>query len=209
MSILILSIICFILALLPFFKTMIATIFIGICTIILASIYEKKQQQDVKEKKKKDIPIIAVIISIMAMVINVVNFGLSIENEQEPIDLLQTRVNSFESFSMIDEVTIDNMIKILVKDVNNDGNKYLITLEITGLAENIKVSLNDFFIYNEVNKEIVFAKDSVMDNITFYSNVQKNEIKEDTLIFELDNVENTEELFLVYKNNVNSVKIKL
>ena len=209
MSILILSIICFILALLPFFKTMIATIFIGICTIILASIYEKKQQQDVKEKKKKDIPIIAVIISIMAMVINVVNFGLSIENEQEPIDLLQTRVNSFESFSMIDEVTVDNMIKILVKDVNNDGNKYLITLEITGLAENIKVSLNDFFIYNEVNKEIVFAKDSVMDNITFYSNVQKNEIKEDTLIFELDNVENTEELFLVYKNNVNSVKIKL
>lgn len=209
MSILILSIICFILALLPFFKTMIATIFIGICTIILASIYEKKQQQDVKEKKKKDIPIIAVIISIMAMVINVVNFGLSIENEQEPIDLLQTRVNSFESFSMIDEVTIDNMIKILVKDVNNDGNKYLITLEITGLAENIKVSLDDFFIYNEVNKEIVFAKDSVMDNITFYSNVQKNEIKEDTLIFELDNVENTEELFLVYKNNVNSVKIKL
>lgn len=209
MSIIILSIICFILALLPFFKTMIATIFIGICTIILASIYEKKQQQDVKEKKKKDIPIIAVIISIMAMVINVVNFGLSIENEQEPIDLLQTRVNSFESFSMIDEVTIDNMIKILVKDVNNDGNKYLITLEITGLAENIKVSLNDFFIYNEVNKEIVFAKDSVMDNITFYSNVQKNEIKEDTLIFELDNVENTEELFLVYKNNVNSVKIKL
>lgn len=209
MSILILSIICFILALLPFFKTMIATIFIGICTIILASIYEKKQQQDVKEKKKKDIPIIAVIISIMAMVINVVNFGLSIENEQEPIDLLQTRVNSFESFSMIDEVTIDNMIKILVKDVNNDGNKYLITLEITGLAENIKISLNDFFIYNEVNKEIVFAKDSVMDNITFYSNVQKNEIKEDTLIFELDNVENTEELFLVYKNNVNSVKIKL
>lgn len=209
MSILILSIICFILALLPFFKTMIATIFIGICTIILASIYEKKQQQDVKEKKKKDIPIIAVIISIMAMVISVVNFGLSIENEQEPIDLLQTRVNSFESFSMIDEVTIDNMIKILVKDVNNDGNKYLITLEITGLAENIKVSLDDFFIYNEVNKEIVFAKDSVMDNITFYSNVQKNEIKEDTLIFELDNVENTEELFLVYKNNVNSVKIKL
>lgn len=209
MSILILSIICFILALLPFFKTMIATIFIGICTIILASIYEKKQQQDVKEKKKKDIPIIAVIISIMAMVISVVNFGLSIENEQEPIDLLQTRVNSFESFSMIDEVTVDNMIKILVKDVNNDGNKYLITLEITGLAENIKVSLNDFFIYNEVNKEIVFAKDSVMDNITFYSNVQKNEIKEDTLIFELDNVENTEELFLVYKNNVNSVKIKL
>ena len=209
MSILILSIICFILALLPFFKTMIATIFIGICTIILASIYEKKQQQDVKEKKKKDIPIIAVIISIMAMVISVVNFGLSIENEQEPIDLLQTRVNSFESFSMIDEVTIDNMIKILVKDVNNDGNKYLITLEITGLAENIKISLNDFFIYNEVNKEIVFAKDSVMDNITFYSNVQKNEIKEDTLIFELDNVENTEELFLVYKNNVNSVKIKL
>lgn len=209
MSIIILSIICFILALLPFFKTMIATIFIGICTIILASIYEKKQQQDVKEKKKKDIPIIAVIISIMAMVINVVNFGLSIENEQEPIDLLQTRVNSFESFSMIDEVTIDNMIKILVKDVNNDGNKYLITLEITGLAENIKISLNDFFIYNEVNKEIVFAKDSVMDNITFYSNVQKNEIKEDTLIFELDNVENTEELFLVYKNNVNSVKIKL
>lgn len=209
MSILILSIICFILALLPFFKTMIATIFIGICTIILASIYEKKQQQDVKEKKKKDIPIIAVIISIMAMVINVVNFGLSIENEQEPIDLLQTRVNSFESFSMIDEVTIDNMIKILVKDVNNDGNKYLITLEITGLAENIKISLNDFFIYNEVNKEIVFAKDSVMDNITFYSNVKKNEIKEDTLIFELDNVENTEELFLVYKNNVNSVKIKL
>lgn len=209
MSIIILSIICFILALLPFFKTMIATIFIGICTIILASIYEKKQQQDVKEKKKKDIPIIAVIISIMAMVINVVNFGLSIENEQEPIDLLQTRVNSFESFSMIDEVTIDNMIKILVKDVNNDGNKYLITLEITGMAENIKVSLNDFFIYNEVNKEIVFAKDSVMDNITFYSNVQKNEIKEDTLIFELDNVENTEELFLVYKNNVNSVKIKL
>ena len=209
MSIIILSIICFILALLPFFKTMIATIFIGICTIILASIYEKKQQQDVKEKKKKDIPIIAVIISIMAMVINVVNFGLSIENEQEPIDLLQTRVNSFESFSMIDEVTIDNMIKILVKDVNNDGNKYLITLEITGLAENIKVSLNDFFIYNEVNKEIVFAKDSVMDNITFYSNVKKNEIKEDTLIFELDNVENTEELFLVYKNNVNSVKIKL
>lgn len=209
MSILILSIICFILALLPFFKTMIATIFIGICTIILASIYEKKQQQDVKEKKKKDIPIIAVIISIMAMVINVVNFGLSIENEQEPIDLLQTRVNSFESFSMIDEVTVDNMIKILVKDVNNDGNKYLITLEITGLAENIKISLNDFFIYNEVNKEIVFAKDSVMDNITFYSNVQKNEIKEDTLIFELDNVENTEELFLVYKNNVNSVKIKL
>lgn len=209
MSILILSIICFILALLPFFKTMIATIFIGICTIILASIYEKKQQQDVKEKKKKDIPIIAVIISIMAMVISVVNFGLSIENEQEPIDLLQTRVNSFESFSMIDEVTVDNMIKILVKDVNNDGNKYLITLEITGLAENIKISLNDFFIYNEVNKEIVFAKDSVMDNITFYSNVQKNEIKEDTLIFELDNVENTEELFLVYKNNVNSVKIKL
>ena len=209
MSILILSIICFILALLPFFKTMIATIFIGICTIILASIYEKKQQQDVKEKKKKDIPIIAVIISIMAMVINVVNFGLSIENEQEPIDLLQTRVNSFESFSMIDEVTIDNMIKILVKDVNNDANKYLITLEITGLAENIKISLNDFFIYNEVNKEIVFAKDSVMDNITFYSNVKKNEIKEDTLIFELDNVENTEELFLVYKNNVNSVKIKL
>lgn len=209
MSIIILSIICFILALLPFFKTMIATIFIGICTIILASIYEKKQQQDVKEKKKKDIPIIAVIISIMAMVISVVNFGLSIENEQEPIDLLQTRVNSFESFSMIDEVTVDNMIKILVKDVNNDGNKYLITLEITGLAENIKVSLNDFFIYNEVNKEIVFAKDSVMDNITFYSNVQKNEIKEDTLIFELDNVENTEELFLVYKNNVNSVKIKL
>ena len=209
MSILILSIICFILALLPFFKTMIATIFIGICTIILASIYEKKQQQDVKEKKKKDIPIIAIIISIMAMVINVVNFGLSIENEQEPIDLLQTRVNSFESFSMIDEVTVDNMIKILVKDVNNDGNKYLITLEITGLAENIKISLNDFFIYNEVNKEIVFAKDSVMDNITFYSNVQKNEIKEDTLIFELDNVENTEELFLVYKNNVNSVKIKL
>lgn len=209
MSILILSIICFILALLPFFKTMIATIFIGICTIILASIYEKKQQQDVKEKKKKDIPIIAVIISIMAMVISVVNFGLSIENEQEPIDLLQTRVNSFESFSMIDEVTVDNMIKILVKDVNNDGNKYLITLEITGLAENIKVSLNDFFLYNEVNKEIVFAKDSVMDNITFYSNVKKNEIKEDTLIFELDNVENTEELFLVYKNNVNSVKIKL
>lgn len=209
MSIIILSIICFILALLPFFKTMIATIFIGICTIILASIYEKKQQQDVKEKKKKDIPIIAVIISIMAMVISVVNFGLSIENEQEPIDLLQTRVNSFESFSMIDEVTVDNMIKILVKDVNNDGNKYLITLEITGLAENIKISLNDFFIYNEVNKEIVFAKDSVMDNITFYSNVQKNEIKEDTLIFELDNVENTEELFLVYKNNVNSVKIKL
>ncbi|MBQ8379506.1 MAG: hypothetical protein IJX34_01680 [Clostridia bacterium] len=209
MSILILSIICFILALLPFFKTMIATIFIGVCTIILASIYEKKQQQDIKEKKKKDIPIIAVIISIMAMVISVVNFGLSVENDQEPIDLLQTRVNSFESFSMADEITVDNMIKILVKDVNNDGNKYLITLEITGLAENIKVSLNDFFIYNEVNKEIVFAKDSVMDNITFYSNVQKNEIKEDTLIFELDNVENTEELFLVYKNNVNSVKIKL
>lgn len=209
MSILILSIICFILALLPFFKTMIATIFIGVCTIILASIYEKKQQQDVKEKKKKDIPIIAVIISIMAMVISVVNFGLSVENDQEPIDLLQTRINSFESFSMADEITVDNMIKILVKDVNNDGNKYLITLEITGLAENIKVSLNDFFIYNEVNKEIVFAKDSVMDNITFYSNVQKNEIKEDTLIFELDSVENVEEIFLVYKNNVNSVKIKI
>lgn len=209
MSILILSIICFILALLPFFKTMIATIFIGICTIILASIYEKKQQQDIKEKKKKDIPIIAVIISIMAMVISVVNFGLSVENDQEPIDLLQTRVNSFESFSMADEITVDNMIKILVKDVNNDGNKYLITLEITGLAENIKVSLNDFFIYNEVNKEIAFAKDSVMNNITFYSNVQKNEIKEDTLIFELDSVENVEEIFLVYKNNVNSVKIKI
>lgn len=209
MSILILSIICFILALLPFFKTMVATIFIGICTIILASIYEKKQQQDVSEKKKKDIPIIAIIISIMAIVISVVNFGLSVETDQEPIDLLQTRVNSFKSFSMTDEVTVDNMIKILVKDVNSDGNKYLITLDVTGLAENIKVSLNDFFIYNEVNKEIVFAKDSVMNNITFYSNVQKNETKEDTLIFELNNIENVEELFLVYKNNVNSVKIKL
>lgn len=209
MSILILSIICFILAFMPFFRTMLVTIFVGISTIILAIVYGKKQENDSKEKNKKEIPTIAIMISIMAIIISVVNFGMSMEFDEEPIDLLQIRINSFENYSMTDEAIVNNKIKIAVKDISFDGNKCLANIKITGLAEDIKISLNDFFIYNENNKEISFADDSGENVITYYSKIAKDEILEDTLIFELENIENLEEIYLVYKDDVNSVKIKL
>ena len=206
MSILILSIICFMLAFLPFLWTMIATIFIGVCTIILAIIYKKRQA---KVKRKKEISIIAIIISIMAIVISIVNFIMSLNFDEEPISVLQTRINSFENYSMTDEISVDNMIKILIKDISFDTDKCLVKIKATGLNNDIKLSINDFFIYNDASKEISFAKDSVNNIITFYSDIQLDEVLEDTLIFELKNVETAEQLYLVYKNDVNSVKIKL
>lgn len=209
MSILILSIICFILAFIPFLKTMIATILVGVSTIVLAIIYERKQKGDIKEKNKRELPIIAIIISVMAMVISIVNFGISLEFNEEPIDSLKIRINSFENYSMMDEVVVDNMIKLQVKDVSFDGNKCLVKIQATGLGNNIKLSLNDFFVYNEKTNEVSFAKDSASDNITFYSKINKDEILEDCIVFELEKMENIEEIYLVYKNDVNSVKFKL
>lgn len=209
MSILIMSIISFIIAFMPFFKTMLITIFLSVCTIILAVVYSKKQKVDAKEKNKKEIPTIAIMISVMAIFISLINFNITTEFGDEPIDLLQSKIQSFQEYDLKGEAIVENKIKFSVKDVSFDGNKCLVNIEIVGIGEETKVSLSDFFIYNSVTEEISFASDSAENNVSYYSKISKDEKISDTLIFELKKAENLEELYLVYKDDDNSVKIKI
>lgn len=207
MSIIILSIISFILAFMPFFKTLIASIFIAVCTIILAFIYNKKIKET-KTRKQTEIAAIAVIISVIAIIGGIINFTLSLEYDNAPADFMEMRIKSFDEYDATNEVTVEGKLKISVKNVSFDGNDCLIDLKLIGLTH-MDVSKTDFYVYNAKNSEIVFASDSINNNISYSSVIEKDEVLEDVLKFKLESVQNVDELYLIYKDNDNSVKIKI
>ncbi|MBO5477057.1 MAG: hypothetical protein J6A15_04830 [Clostridia bacterium] len=208
MSILILSIISFMLAFLPFFKTMLITIFMAVCTIILSVIYGKKQKSDPKEKNKHELPIIAIIISIMAIIFSIVNYNkIPVEEPQD--DIIASKIETFLEYYKNEEVNIDNKIKLTVNNMNFDGNKCIVDVKVTSLEDDLKVTLSNFFIYNSQTEELVFADSSASGELSYYSKLENEETIADSIIFECENIQDTSNIYLIYRDNVSSVKIKL
>ena len=204
MIIIVLAVISFILSFAPKILSLIGGVF-GLITIILSLVSYNKNK---KEKNKMEASIVGIIISVISIIICIINLVLSYNNydKLESKDLIENRIDAFDSYKINDEINIGDKFNLQINNVSLNGNKLSVHVKITGMKDDVKISPNNFFIYNIDTNEITFADKSDGQIINYYSEIDSDEIVEETLIY---TVSNNSENYLVYRDDVNSVKIAL
>lgn len=170
------------------------------------------------EKERKDASIIALIISIVA-IINCVYLNFvtikSIINRSNAIDdsinydyYYKQKFENYEEYDIDDEIIIGDSFILRINDFLVDGDTYYAEIEVESLNDGEYFSIYDFGIYNIEEDNVIYS--SYSSNLTNYvsSVLNEGETKDVTLKFD-SYFKNDSKLYLLYIDDENGVKIKL
>ncbi len=204
---LILAIIAFVCAGIPVLGIPISLIF-GIIAFITA--FKKRDEQS-------KIAIISIVISIATFIVLIVTNisfliyeikeGVFSSDDKYDVDY-KMNIEDYPCYEKGEDVVIDEDYYLKVVDVYNDDTEYYVSLEIEGLNDYAYYSMYDFAIFDPFNEELYYPTYlDVQDNFSF-GGLDEGQ-KETSLIKYDEKVVLGEELYLVYVDDENGVKIKL
>lgn len=170
-------------------------------------------------KERKDASIISLIISIIAILICLIINILSInvirdiiedfkyENSIDYDSYYEQKFGDYKEYNLDDKLISDNEVIISVEDYYNDGNEYYASLNVESLQDDNYVSVYDFIIYDEKNNEYYYTSSTGQATISKF--LDEGESIELFLKFELDDEEEYDNLYLIFMDYENGIKIKI
>ncbi len=170
-----------------------------------------------KSKEQSKTAVISIVISIAAFILLiVVNISFLIYEIEEGAFSLDDKqdvdyemsIRDYPCFEKGEDIIIDEDYYLKVVDVYNDETEYYVSLEVEGLNDYAYYSMYDFAIYDPFNEELYYPTYlDVQDNFSF-GKLQEGQ-KQTSLIKYDEKVVLGDELYLVYVDDENGVKIKL
>lgn len=209
------SILAFVCSFIPLFGIPFTVVF-SITSIVFSIIILKKEIP----KERKDASIISIIVSIIAMVICIfinilcANFIIKVYNtyyENNKIDYNKYYENKFKNYltySRQDDNIINNIFKIKVNNISQDGEFCYIEMDLESLKDNNNIDLYYFGVYSAELNDFIYNSYSNINEYFKDGDLDKGEIQNITLKFKNLDL-NSNELYLVYIDNENGVKIRL
>lgn len=192
------------------------TLVFSITSIVFSILVFKKSD----EKERKDASIIALIIAIIAIIIcigvNILSCKFIIEGikylDNYSVDYenyYEQKFNEYKEYSINDEIKIGDSYIITLNDFSKDGNDYYADITLESLKDyNDYISIYDFCIYNLEEEDVLYSTYS-SDTCDFIGGVFDEGEKKNILLKFDSYFENDDNLYLVYINDENGVKIKL
>lgn len=209
------SICSFICSFVPLFGIPFSIVF-SVTGIVFSILVLKKAN----EKERKDASIIALIISILAIIIcifvNIMSMKFIIGVFRNfpvlnPIDYESYYEEKFENYTNQDKndnILLTDKIVLKINNITKDKNKYSIGITVQALDDDTYFSIYNFGLYDSKKEQILYALPTVINNKFISGALQEGESKDITLEFKLSS-KNTEQLYLIYMNSEDGVKIKL
>lgn len=211
-AILIFTFLIFICSFIPFFGMPFIILF---SLVILISYLLTLKRKNIK-KEQKDVFAISLVVVIVSIVLNIVInciFAKDIEDIiNKKIDYssyYEQKFNDYKVNLIGDEINIDGELLIKVIDHTNDGNEHYIKLNVEAISKDTYYSAYDFILYDKAKNEIYYP--SYYEGETnFMSGIINNEeIKSSTLKYEINDDSTQDNLYLIYVDDENGVKIEL
>lgn len=196
------------------------TVTFAIVSIILSLVSLKKSDSEIS-KKQKEASIISLVITIAAIIIcvvvNIIAVKYSIDfiksftelGENLGKDYIST-IENLEQHSIGEQISLDDgNFKITVNDVLTDGDLFIVNVMLESINENKNISLYDFYLYNLNNGEIYYPKYEVGGDFAVKEEIASGKSKQKNIKFKIENYSSNEELYLVFSNGDNKIKIKI
>ena len=212
---LICSILAFVCSFVPLFGIPFSLI-ASIIAIILSIIIFKKEDT----KEKKDASIIALVVSIIAIIICIVINILSakfISNIFNNIlsssdinynEYYDEKFKDYKEYSSEDNIVIKDSLVLNIDELTNNSNEYSVKINVSSLENNTYFSIYNFGLFNLSTNEFVYSSSSIEDNNFISGFLDEGEEKSILLKYNINNDSN-DEIYLVFVDNENGVKITL
>lgn len=212
---LICSILAFVCSFVPLFGIPFSLI-ASIIAIILSIIIFKKEDT----KEKKDASIIALVVSIIAIIICIVINVLSakfISNIFNNIlsssdinynEYYDEKFKDYKEYSSEDNIVIKDSLVLNIDELTNNSNEYSVKINVSSLENNTYFSIYNFGLFNLSANEFVYSSSSIEDNNFISGFLDEGEEKSILLKYNINNDSN-DEIYLVFVDNENGVKIAL
>ncbi len=209
------SILAFICSFIPLFGMPFAIVF-SITSIVFSIIILKKEIP----KERKDASIISIIVSTIAIIICIfinilsVNFIIKVFNtyyEKEKIDYnsyYENKFGNYSTYSKQDNNIMNDKFKIKINNISQDGEFCYIELDLESLKDNNYLDLYYFGVYNVKLNDFIYNSSSNINKFLNDGYLDKGDTKNITLQFKNLDL-NSKELYLIYMDNENGVKIRL
>lgn len=209
------SIFAFVCSFVPLFGIPFSIVF-AITAIVFSILVFKKSD----EKERKDASIIALIISVLAIIIcifvNILskNFIIdtfkkfSILNSIDYESYYNEKFENYANYEINNDIVIKDECVLKVNNFSRDKEKCYIDISIEALEDNTYFSIYNLGLYDSQKDEVTYALSSVIKNEFVSGLLQEGDNKNISLEFKLSS-KNTEHLYLVFIDSEHGVKIKL
>lgn len=191
------------------------TIVFSITSIVFSVLILKREEK----KERKDASIISFIISIIAIIICIainiasINFIVKVFNNYDNISIdynnyYDTKFKNYLLFDKTDNNIENSKWRMKINSSSFDGDYCYVEIEVESLQDKNNLNIYDFGIYGRNDNDFIYGSSSKINDYFIGDNLDKGDTKKIMFKFNISDLDN-DELYFVYVNDENGVKIRI